>query len=458
MKWILSKFELFKESKSYSNKNIINEICISMVLLNNEFLDKILDKGISGRYTENSTMFLTDLKNILLSNNNRLKLGKISDNKFVEDEEISKVNGLFDNVDFDIEKNWKDLINSRTSARTIIDKIIPDEKLDPEKIKNIYWIGPNKDGDIEEDIVIEMKDSKQYSIVLNKKLSSSKTQSFNKFAEDLIGNDLEMLFKENYLPRWNRLTKEWIRIIYENANKNIQKHISKFISHKSIDSIGYFDYFSIRHSDPKFKHLGEYMEEFDKNILKLSDLLSEVWKDRESFFMDPERVNKEWCELKIAILNSKILENLFTTSIRSNYTDSIKKLSDGYKLATGNIKMKFFKILVDKMGCIERTLYYVSKNGDEFNLIPARDFFREYYDDLDIKFDYHVNFVFNKSDEEENDFKVKIKLDIDNENLLNTSTTIKFSGGEMSGKLNARHNIDISPRFNYLISKKLKSI
>src|ERR1022692_3728855 len=97
MKW-LKKYTLFKESKSdtYSNKNIVFEICVSMILLNNEFLDPLLDKGQSARYQENSHVFLTDLKNMLLAKN-RLKLGKfIEGDKCVEDEEVSKINGLFD--------------------------------------------------------------------------------------------------------------------------------------------------------------------------------------------------------------------------------------------------------------------------------------------------------------------------------------------------------------------------
>jgi hypothetical protein len=66
MKW-LKKYELFRESKTYASKNLISEICISMLLLNNEFLDHILDKGLKARYSENSQIFLTDLKNLLTS-------------------------------------------------------------------------------------------------------------------------------------------------------------------------------------------------------------------------------------------------------------------------------------------------------------------------------------------------------------------------------------------------------
>ena len=451
MKWVRN-FELFKEAKTYSNKNLLSEICISMVLLNNEFLDNILDRGLKARYSDNSQIFLTDLKNLLLAKN-RLKLGKFLDNKCVVDEEISKVNGLFDEVTFDIEKDWKILVNSRIAARNIIDKLIPNEKLDSERIRNIFWIGPNKEGDYQEDIVIELTDGRQYSFFLNKNLSSSKTSSFSLFAEELVGADLDRLFKEDYLPRWDKLTQEWIRVIYENANKNIQVHIEKFIDPKRIDSIGYFEYFDIRHSDVRFKHLGEFVKEFNKNILKFGDLMSEIWKNRDTCFSDPDRVYKEWMEIKIVILNSKILENLLTTSLKANFGENIEKLDDGFKLASGTVKMKLFKTLVEKIGCLERPLYFLGNNGNVFHMVPSREFFRENYDDLKIKFDYHVNFAVSQ-EEENNDFNFKIKLELDDDTLIEMFIVIKFSGGEMSGKLSAKHNFEIPENFNYLISKK----
>ena len=450
----LRNYKLFKEAKSenYSNKNIIHEICVSMVLLNNTFLDNILDRGLKARYSENSEVFLTDLKNLLISKN-RLHLGKFVDDKCVEDDETSKVNGLFDSVDFSIEEDWDKLVNARITARNIIDKLIPDEKLDSERIKAIYWIGPNKDKDHQEDIVLETFDGKQYSFYLNKNLTSQKSASFNLFADDLIGTDIDKLYKEEYLPKWDKLTQEWIRILYENSNKNIQQHIEKFIDAKRIDSIGYFEYYDIRHKDPKFKHLGEFIQEFNKNILKFSDLMSEIWKMKDNCFMDTERVTKEWMECKVVILNSKILENLLTTSLKTNHADDIQKLEDGWKLSGGTVKMKLFKTLVDKMGCLERPVYFLGNNGNIFNMVPSREFFRKNYDDLNIKFDYHVNF--NVSEEEEmNDFNIKMKLDMDNNPLIDMNILVKFSSGEMSGKLSAKYKFDISDNFNYLISKK----
>jgi len=450
MKW-LRNFEIFKESKTYSNKNLITEICVSMVLINNEFLDNVLDRGLKARYSENSSIFLTDLKNLLLAKN-RLQLGKFEGDKCIEDDETSKINGLFDEVEFDIEKDWNILVNARITARNIIDKLIPDEKLTTDDIKTIFWLGPNQDDDHQENIIIELNNGKQYSFFLNKNLSSQKTASFNTFADDLIGQDLDLLFKQEYLPKWDKLTQEWVKILYENSNKNIQLHIEKFIDPKRIESLGYFEYFDLRHSDHKYKHLGEFIKDFNKNILKFPDLMSEIWKNRDNCFMDPERIYSEWMETKIVILNSKILENLFTTSLKSNFADDIKKLDDGFKQAEGAVKMKLFKTLVEKMGCTERPVYYLGSNGNIFNYLPERDFFRKNYDDLTIKFDYHVNFTVSE-EEESNDFKIKMKLELDGSKLLDMTIVIKFSS-EMSGKLSAKYKFDLSSNFNYIIATK----
>ena len=449
MKW-LKNYYLFKESKENKTaKNIVRDICVSMLLLNNDFLSNILDKGLKARYQENSQIFLTDLKNLLIAKN-RLKLGKFVDGKFVEDNEVSKINGLFDTVQFDIEKDWNILINSRVTARNIIDKLNPDEKLVSEDISNVYW-NLNKDDDHQEDIVLELNDGSQYSFYLNKNLSSQKSSSFNNFAEELIGQNLDKIFKEEYLPKWNKLTQEWINTIYENSNKEIQRHIEKFIDPKRIETIQYFDYFDIKHSDPKFKHLGEFISDVDKNILKFSDLLNEVWKNKDKFFSNPDEVKRKWSETKTVILNSKILENLFTSSLKTQFPDDIVKGDDNFKTAGGTVKMKLIKVLIDNMDCLERPVYYLSNNGNNFNLIPSREFFRKNYDDMILKFDYHVDF--EEIDKEDDDFKVNLKLDFGDKNLLNMFISIGFSGGEMSGKLNSKYKFELSDDFNYTISK-----
>lgn len=442
-----------KENKEYSSKNLIQELCTIMVLLNNGFLDNILDRGLKARYSENSQVFLTDLKNLLLSKN-RMSLGRFVNNRCEEDSDVSKINGLFESVEFDIEKDWSKLVNARTTARNIIDKLLPDEKLSSERISKIYWIGPNKGGDFSEDIVIETTDEIQYSFYLNKNVSLQKSASFNTFADDLIPGDIDNLFSEENIKKWNKLTQEWIRIIYESSNKNIQSLIEKFVDTKRIDSIGYFEYFDIRHRDPKFKHLGEYIKEFEKNVLKLSDLMNLIWKNREFCLSDNERAYKEWTEVKIVILNSKILEHLFTTSLKKTKLDEIQKIEgSNFKKALGTIKMKLMKTLVEKIGCVERPIYYLSSNGESFYQIPSREFFRDQYDNIDIQFDYHVNFEIDHENEDNNDFNIKINLLIGDDEIIKMNILVKFSGGEFSGKLNAKYKFDIPENFNYLISK-----
>lgn len=454
MKFI-ANWTLFKESKNnktnYNSKNLIGEICTSMILLNNEFLDNILDRGLKARYSENSQVFLTDLKNLLLSKN-RLLLGKFENGKFVNDDEVSKVNGLFESIQFDIEKDWDKLVNSRITARNIIDKLLPDEKLSSERISKIFWIGPNKTDEYNEDIVIETSDGKQYSLFLNKNLSLQKSASFNKFADDLIPEDVDKLFSEENMPKWDKLAQDFVRITYECSHKNIQNHIEKFIDTKRIDSIGYFELFDIRHRDPRFKHLGEFMKEFDKNILKLSELLNEIWKNKETCFSDLERAQKEWIECKIVILNSRILEHIFTTSLKANKPDEIQKLEDGFKRAQGTVKMKLMKALVEKLGCLERPIFYLSNNGNNFIQMPSREFFRQNYNSIDLQFDYHVKFEVQE-EEDMNNFTIKVKIILNDEELVSMNIVIGFSGGEFSGKLSTKYRFVIPDNFNYQISK-----
>lgn len=450
MKWIRG-YQLFKESKSYSSKNLVLEICTAMVLLNNEFLDNILDRGLKARYSENSSIFLTDLKNLLITKN-RLNLGKFESGKFVSDDEISKINGIFESIDFNIEKDWNLLINSRNTARSIIDKLIPDKKLSEKEISNIYWIGPNKNPDYQEDIVVELQDGKQFSFYLNKNLSSQKTSSFSTFAEGLIGSNVDRLYLGEYLDRWDKLTQTWVQINYENTSKEMQRHIEKFIDPKRIESLTYFEYFDIKHPDPRFKHLGEYIEVIDNNIIKLDELINANWKMRDKLFVDLERVEKEWYDVKKVILNSKIIENILTDSLKNQFTEDITKLDDNFKLAGGNVKMKLFKLVIDKMSCLERPVYYLSNGGNEFILVPSRDFFRQNYDDLSLKFDYHVKF----DSPEDSPFTMTLIVENDDVELIRMSIVVDFSSTEMSGKLSAKYKFELADNFNYFVSKDFR--
>jgi len=436
---------------TYSSKSFVLEICVSMVLLNNQFLDNILDKGMKARYSENSNVFLTDLKNLIISKN-RLVLGKFENGRCIEDTHIPKINEISKSIKFNIDVDWNILIKSRTIARNIIDKILPDEKLGPDRIKKILWIGPNKSKTYNEDLVVELTNGDQYSLFLDKNPSSTKTSSFNTFIEEIIGEDLDRMFGEENIEKWDKLTKEWIRVTYENSNKITQGHIEKFIDPKRIDSIGYFEYFDIRHRDPRYKYLGEFIEIYNKNILKFSDLMNNIWKEKDSF-VDFNKVFSEWVEIKNVILNSRILENLLTSSLKKNNSEEISKLENGMKNASGKVKMKFMKTIVNKLNCLERNTFFISKNSDEFYQIPSRGFFRKNYDQIDINFDYHVRFDRDPLIENSDKFIIKVKLITSKIDFLDLDIIIGFSGGEFSNKLSAKYKFNMPIDFNYRVSK-----
>ena len=86
--------------------------------------------------------------------------------------------------------------------------------------------------------------------------------------------------------------------------------------------------------------------------------------------------------------------------------------------------------------------------------LTTREFFRKFYDELNIKFDYHVKFIVSK-EEENNDFVIKLILEMNNKPLINMNIVVKFSGGEMSGKLSAKYKFELADDFNYKVSKKM---
>jgi hypothetical protein len=469
MKWI-KKYLLFSESskdefkpivtndligkKKYNYKNLISEICISMILLNNDFLDNLLDRGLKAKYTENSDVFLTDLKGLVLGKN-RLEVGIFNGDVCEVDPDASKISYMFDNIDFSIEKDWNLLIDSRVIARNIIDKILLDKKLTQDMISKIYWIGPNKDKDHQEDFVIELESGDLMSVYINKGFLNSKTSSFSNFCSYIIGEEnIDKMYSEDYIFKWNDLAQKWVKIIYENSNKNIKLHILKFISEEKMDILGYFEYFDIKNKDPKFKSVGEYIKELDKNILTLPELLSEIWKRRDEFFTDSKRVYEEWSDIKSSILNSKIIEHLFTDHLMKNNRDDIKKLPDGFKQAKGKLKMKIVKMVIEKLGINERDSYYFYNKGNNFYKIPSRQFFRKFYNDLVVKFDYHTSRLYDLKSDSKNDFVSKFKVDMHNSPFINFDVLVKFSGGEMLNKFSCKFSFDLPDDFNSKVSGK----
>lgn len=454
---LIKRYSMLTEAKDnavYTPTNLIHELCTAMVLLNNAFLDNILDRGLRARYTENTDVFINDLKN-LLTGNTRLKLGKFENNRCLEDGEYGDLNKLFDITTFKIDDDWQILVNARNCARNIVDKLIPDDKLRTEMIETIYWIGPNKTEEYEEDIVVELKDGRQFSFFLNKNVTLYKTAAFNKFADELIGDEFENMFGPNYIAKWNQLVRRWIEVIYTNANKNIQAHIEKFIDPSKISMIHYFLYFDIQHRDPRFKNLGEYIKELDDNFLYFSNLMAAIWKNRDFCFDDPEKVYNDWMEEKVVVLNSRILEHILTEGLTKHSLNEIEKLDDNYKLAKGRVKMKIVKTIVQKLGCKDRNMFYLGNNGNVFTMVPTVKFFREGYDLLQVKFDYHVELTIKK-EERKNDFQIRMVIELDNLPLMRCDVGVNFGRTEFSGHLSARYKFGMEPDFNERIYDKMK--
>jgi hypothetical protein len=458
MKYIKRRIKLIKENnvKTKSGRgatSVVVDLCVCMLLINPNFMDNLLDKGLKGRYTNNSSVFITDLKNLLFGKN-RLKVGKfLEDNICIEDTQMDRVNSLFNEYsnDFDIEEDWNKLVSARNLARNIQDKIFLEEKLTEDSIKYVYWLGPNKTDEHTEDIVIETIDDKQYSVNINKKINLTKTQSFNTILNTLFGKVDSLYSEDVMLPKWDKLTREWVKLIYNNAKPNIKSHIKKFIDPERIESLTYFGYFDIKHSDKRFENLGELIPELNKNILELSDLLGEIWKQREICLENLDVITKEWDEKKIFILNSRIIEYFITNSFKKLSTSEVEVV-DGYVKAKDKVKMRMAKLILNIIGSEEKDIYYFTSGGNSFYKIPSRNLFRENYDSFDIYYDCHTELTPNE-DEELNDSNFKIKLKLNNEDLLSISLQTKFSGLEMSGKLSSKYKIEFVSDFNYQIFK-----
>ena len=60
----------------------------------------------------------------------------------------------------------------------------------------------------------------------------------------------------------------------------------------------------------------------------------------------------------------------------------------------------------------------------------------------------------NKCKDDYSNSNIKIKLELDDEKLIDMFIVVKFSGSEMSGKLKAVYKFDLADNFNFLITDK----
>lgn len=437
MKYI-KNLELFLESNKV-NTNLISDLCISMLLINPDFLNDILDKGNYTRYVYNNSVFLSDLKQLLI-NKNRLKLGMKKDERYVEDDNIGKVNSYFNehSKEFDIEKDFNKLIKARDIARNIYDKM---DDIRPEMVKNVYWLSPNKETGMKEDIVLELVGGKQYPIVLNSKISTSKSKSFNTILDIILDEGVDQLFSEKYIDRWDKLTKEWFKLIYNNSRTEYKIFIDNFIDASRADSLTYFNYIDIEIKDEKYKILGKHFSQLGKNYKELPKLMSDIWKSGNKGLQNFDELKEKWYNIKKTILNNSIIEHLLVNSLK-NFIEDIEE-KENVIIANNKIKNRFLKLFIDILNVEDTTVYYASKT--EFDVLPSKQWFRDNYEDLKIEFDYHQKLT------EESDYQILVKLFHNDDKLIDMKISTTFTGGEMSGRLSGKVKLDISNKFNSVV-------
>lgn len=442
------------ESKVRGTSSVISDLCTCMLLINPNFLDNILDLGMKGRYISNSSIFLNDLKNLVIGKN-RLKIGKWVDDECVEDTEEGRINSIFNEFtnDFNIEDDWTKLVNSRVLARNIQDKLFLGEKLLPEMISNVYWTAPNKTDDHPEDIVVVTTDNKIYPLNINKKMNLTKTISFNTILDTILDDNL--LYSESYLPKWDKLCQEWCRLIYENCKPEYKSYIKKFVNPERFPSITYFGFFQIKHMDQNVQNLGEFFKEFNKNILELSELLGLIYKNAQMCLIDPEKVIAEWNEKKTTMLNSHIIEHLLIESFKSMSTEQLIKSEDGKITSDGKTKMKLTRLILDLIGSTENDTYYFSNNGNILYRIPQRQFFRDNYDKIKVTFDIHTQLI---QDEDSDASQLKLVFSFNDSALLNIEINTNFGSLEMNGKLSSKFKLNFESDFNYQLVGEIEKM
>ena len=449
MKWIKSRYSLINESVTNTN-NVVRDLCVSMLLVNNNFLDKILDQGQKARYVENSMVFITDLKNLLMSKN-RVHLGDVMDDgRYVINDEGSSISDIFSNLrsNFDIEKDYSTLVRSRNIFRNILDKLGVFYDLKSDNIESVLWLGSSN---VKEDVAINLKSGESLGLSFSN-ISSSKTKSFNRILDMIIGEENSNKLYSEYENRWDKLAQEWVRIIYENSIPEIQKTITKYINPDRVYSVTYNEYLNYKHTDSRYKFLGEYVKELDKNVLMLSDLLDSIFKKGEELIIDFENVKNEWLDIKKTILNSSIIEHLITRSIEEVIDLDSSRDENEYILLNDKMKNRFIKLIIDTFNMEERPIEYISVN--EYIHIPSIQWFRDNIEELNVRLDYHPELTLNIEDGINDIPQISLIVDLGTEHLFSMLIKPKFTGGEVGGKLSSKIEVNFSDNFNNLTKQK----
>lgn len=436
---IFSYDKFFESAKKKNNTDLILTLCVGMLLINPEFLDNILDKGLKGRYTHDTNMFLNDLKT-LLTKKNRFVLGQYQNKEIIEDTDLGKINTFFNDYtsEFNIEEDWKILKKAREIHRTISNELLFGERLTPDMIKTVYWLKPNK-----ETFDIAIKTNIDTYLISLKPKNHTKTKSFNTIADILLGTTQKTVFEGKYIELWDNLTRAWVRTIYENVKPHYKLAIDQFFDFSRVESLTFDALYEIEIEDKNYKRLGKYFSVLDKNYRELHKLLSDIFKKKEAFNNFNEFIDT-WNKIKKEILYSRIIEDILLSVIEDLMDEEKSQEDDSMIVANDTLKMRLMKLIVELLSVEEHDIFYFKR--DEMIYIPSRKWFRNNFNKLRITFDFHTPL----NDDGSN---FKIRLSKDNKHILTLNMNTNFSGGEMSGRLSTKYEFDFSNDINFLFKQ-----
>lgn len=365
-----------------NHKRALFEILVGICIINPDFLTKILEGGYKHRYTLDNKSFLLDVKNILLNNNTKFKLGKyVPDlDEYTKDDEISKIKYVFtDDVEFDIEKNWNKLVNADKLAKSIR------EELNIIDLDKIYWTGLDLLSEGSENLVVKTE-NEFYKICIKNIFNTTITKSADVLLSDLFNKEID-LYSEEYMDNWDIISNKYINLVYKYSTIEHQKLILEWLHVKDIKDIDYKEYNNIRHSGEFTQKLGKHVIEFEKNIIYLKNLIKEIYNT-----IDNEEFKKEWEDVKSEFLNSRIIEHMFITELKEIGNDSLYYNIDGetYKSTSGQFKTCIANLILNKILATEGDIYFFSENGKKHTYIPSDKSIIE-DDNIIVLYKYHTN-------------------------------------------------------------------
>jgi hypothetical protein len=421
------------------NQEFIKNLIIPIFILDDNITKKLFEGGKQVKYNYNNGVFLNEIKNYIFTSK-KLKLGIKQKDRVVEENNPGKINEFFEETikQFDISKNWSYLTKSKNISENIKSNLSED-KLNSHRIKNIYFLGPNKTQDDDIDFAIELQNGSEFFISINRNPDKKRVKSLNNLFDLLVGGNTQKIFSSKYKDSWDKLSREWFQLIYDNTHQEYKDFIKNFINPDMSFSLTWTSYLKLDIQKKENKILGKYFPLLNKNFKKLSVLLSYLYK-RPKAFENYSELKNNWNFIKDHILFNEIIEDYLISSVREIKDKKIQKNSDGFYRAEGLLKDRFIRLLIYTIDLKSISKYDFSSS--DFKFIPSKESVRNNYNNIDILFNFHKS---KKID----DKQINIRFLLKERPIFDIDIEIIFTGGEMGKKLGA--NIDTKVHNNTLM-------